>query len=756
MLVVLVWFSPWWIGGKNLAPLDLLNHMMSPWRTGSETHDVKNHNVSDGVDEYLIYHLIAEKSYHEEGWVGWSSLTYGGTAQYANTMALYYDWTMQLHRWFNFWTAWHLGLMGQVMLAVSGMFLFLRGRSIGQIWACCGALAYAANSQFVTWVNHRWTLSAFCWVPWILWAIDRQRRNKTSSWGLVPLFIGMAFLGGTLQHAALVVLAVAALWAEEASCTHYQAGQQARVLGRYLIWGLLGTGLAAMMFIPCTDALITSNRLGLHTGLYGNAENGAYPQGALQPLFNLAAYPLQIFPSVLGRCNSVSVLKLFKSDAFYVAYFGSLPVLISFIAVWRKNTPLSARLLIACGLLLPLTPMVRILYQRVFLLFILGGILAFAHFMETAKRETRLKICRITALLTGIITIAWTSLSLLLLARPDLLFKVREKIVTEGKGSTFGYFDDWIAGRADRFIGDLFIWSPQQLLPLLMFAAALIGLYWTASNQEKLKLKGSLFVAFAVIGEVSLFGARWITWADPIRDPLYPITPETTALRDLVGKDGRITTLIHPTAHMALTPFIPNTLAAYGVATISGFDSIIPNGMIRPNESPGDAENLGRLGVSHLITWHGNPDIPDEWKPVWNSESMDLYENPKKTPRYLGFLADADKDAFFSGMRYSGLFVSEISGKENSRLLDVPANVRWIRIAENQAEGWKYRIRPTEEWLQVQRSPDASMLIPIPTSHNTARIEMRYNPPLRRMGFAVSTISLLLLIAGTIRVARTR
>ena len=802
LVVVVAWFAPWWLGGKCLAPLDLLNGMMSPWRQGSETAYAKNHIVSDGVDQYLVYRLIAEKNYREEGWVGWSSLTYGGTAQYANTMALYYDWTMQLHRWCGFWTAWHLGLMGQVLLAASGMWLFLRGRAIGEVWACCGALAYAANSQFVTWIYHRWALGAFCWVPWVLWAIDGHRRGHRLCWALVPVFLALAFLGGTLQHAALVVVAVAAMWAEEAvqlavagtasgknssagdtsppqyptsedeTCalassttfniqhSTFNIATQWRLLGRYAAWGLLGVGLAAMMFLPCADAFVTSTRLGIHMGMHGNAGNGIYPQGWLQPLFNLAAYPLQFFPSVLGRCDSMDVLKLFKSELFYVAYFGSLPVVVAFLAPWRKDSPLLARILIGLGLLLPLTPLVRVLYQRLLLLFILGGILAFAHFMESAARETRLKFCRIAGVLVGLGVIGWTALSALLVVRPGLLDRLRAGILSQSEGSSFGFFHEWMAARSDRFIHDLSIWSPQQLLPLLLLGMALVGLRATASLDAGWRRRGAWLVAMAVIAEVSLFGSRWVVWTDPVQAPLFAATPESAALQEQVGHGGRVTTLIHPSAHMACTPFIPNTLAPYGIATICGYDSIVPNGMVLPNESAGDAGKLGRLGVSHLITWPGNPDVSPAWKAIWHSPSMALYENPLKLPRYVGFRSGAAKDAFFAGGRPETIELHETTGRENRRLLDVPAGIRWIRLAENQDAGWEFRADPGGGWRPVGRAVDASMLMENAQPTRASLIEMRYDPPLRRWGLVISAASLGLLgigqWVGMRKVARSR
>lgn len=756
--VVLLWFSPWWIGGRNLAPLDVLNRMMQPWRGTSEQVDVKNHIVSDAVDQYLVYRMVAAESYRKEGWLGWSSLTYGGTAQYANTMALYQDWTMQLHRWFDFWTAWHLGLMGQVMLAAGGMLLFLRGRSVGIIWACCGALAYAANSQFVTWIYHRWALSAFCWVPWILWAADRYRRGSRSFWLLVPVFMALAFLGGTLQHAAYVVLAVMAVWGEEAIRTGRSLPAQCRLAGRHATWGLLGAGMAAMMFLPCVDAFLTSTKLGLHMGMHGTAAMGVYPRGSLQPLLNLAAYPLQIFPSILGRAETVDLLKLFKSELFYIAYFGSLPVLVAFLAMFRRSAPLLARILIATGLLLPLTPVLRHLYQRLYLLFILGGILAFVHFMETASAETKKRVFKITGSLAAAAVLAWTGLSVILALRADQVRGLlQQKIVEPSSGSSFGHFREWMQVRADRFQGDLLIWSPQQIIPLVIFLVALAGFRMHASMDAARRRQGAVIVAAAVVLEVTVFAARWVVFVSPTQCPLYPVTPEVTALQEHV-RDGRTATMIEETgSHMAVTPFIPNTLSPYGIATIHGYDSIMPNGMMLITDPRRDTTTLGQFGVTHLLTFPDNAGVGKDWKSVWKSPSMELYENPLPVPRYAGFATVGEKDRFLQGGAASPLSLVERSGMENTREIEVPPDIRWIRIAENQAAGWEYRIG-SGEWKPVARATDASMVLDLgaDSSSGTKIASMRYDPPVRKAGFLISAISLFLLISAQWFVFRSK
>jgi hypothetical protein len=341
-------------------------------------------------------------------------------------------------------------------------------------------------------------------VPWILWTIDAYRNGRRACWLLVPVFIALAFLGGTLQHSALVALTVAAMWLEETidhgknvafrSCLR----SQSRLLRRYAIWGVLAVGLAAFNLFPCIDAFLTSNKLGLHTGMNANAANSIYPQGWLQPFFNLAAYPLQFFPSILGRCDSVDLLKLFHSELFYVAYFGSIAGLIALAAPWKKQSPLLARLLIVMGLLLPLTPLLRALYQRLFLLYIIGGIYAFAHFMQNASDKERMRWWKLLAWVGSIGGAAWMAISLFLKNHDDFISSLQQRIVNEGSGSSFGFFNKWLEMRATNFTDDLFIWSPQQSWPLILLVLAIIGLGLSAARKTNLRTLGSWLILAAV------------------------------------------------------------------------------------------------------------------------------------------------------------------------------------------------------------------------------------------------------------------
>ncbi|NIU78486.1 MAG: hypothetical protein GWN71_34495, partial [Gammaproteobacteria bacterium] len=280
-------FSPWWAGGRVFAPLDLLDGFYQPWAGPSPRASAHNHFTSDAVTNFLVYRRIAEESFAEDGWIGWSDRTYGGRPEHANTMATYGDWTVQLHRYLGFWTAWHLGLLGQFLVAGLGMLVLLRSRGATPLVGALGAVAYGANSQFVLWIYHRWQLGAFAWVPWLVWSIGRYRAGRGWAWPLVPAFMALAFLGGNLQTCGFVALVIGAAWLGWAVRWSPRLRVDGRLTAHLAAWTALGVGLAAFTLVPEAFAYAETLEVGLDRGGIG------YRHGPVQPLLSALLIPVQ-------------------------------------------------------------------------------------------------------------------------------------------------------------------------------------------------------------------------------------------------------------------------------------------------------------------------------------------------------------------------------------------------------------------------------------------------------------------------------
>lgn len=311
LAIVAACFSPWWAGDRNLAPGDIVTDLLLPWRAAKEIHQVHNHFVSDAVTQYLPYRLLAERSFREDGYIGWNPYTFGGSSLNANTMGTFSDWTVQLHRWLPFWSAWHGGLMAQFFIAGAGMLHMLRSRRLF-VWAAfAGAVCYMMNFQFVAWTYHRWALGSFCWAPWMLWALfEWKRLGGGPRFAAAAGFLALGFLGGSLQHSAFLVLVVGCVWAGwmlDAPQTH---SGRIHLTFRLAIFGIAAICLAAFSLVPCTEAFLASRQLGETRGGFG------YLEGPLQPVLNFLSYPFYAFPFALGSPSGIDFWKLFKSDMF--------------------------------------------------------------------------------------------------------------------------------------------------------------------------------------------------------------------------------------------------------------------------------------------------------------------------------------------------------------------------------------------------------------------------------------------------------
>jgi len=730
-LLILLAFSPWWAGGKFFAPLDLLGGLYEPWRSPNDPIEVENHFTSDGVTQYIIYRQHAARSFAEDGRIGWSSLTDGGRPEYANTMAGYDDWAMQLHRFFDFWTAWHLGLFGQFLIAGLGFFFFLRTHRLAPLIALMGAVVYVLNSQFIYTFFHRWHLTAFAWVPWVGWAIYRYRDGAQWAWPLVPLSLALALVGGSLQTSAYVGIAFLVLWlsAEWRKGVHW-----GRAIGRLLIWGGLGLGIAGFVLFPSVLTLYEGLALGLDRGSIG------YERGWRQPLTSAPLILLQMVPSLLGSPRSMDLAKVLGLELTDIAFFGLIPLILAYRTALIRTAPLGARLAIGLGLLIPLTPLVGPLYHRVQLLFAFGGAWAFSWYWTYAARDRVEPVLRWVGRLALAGLGAWILLSIL-----SLLFEARlqesidrviaGRIAAGGAGQFGEYRGEWFRERGRLLLPELRIWNPRQLVVVFTGALGFAALYLRTRYTIRTT---TLLLLSALLLELGVFAGSWINIVDPETDLPYPETPDIIALREIVGTGvgaGRVYIIDDPEAPSF---FPPNTLAAYGIATIQAYETVAYRGMWAESGYTSDPERLGPIGVTHAVA-RPTEELGAGWVPEYRGESLTLWRNEFAVPRYL---ASSDDD----GEREISL---EVRGTENARRLVLPPGTTRLRIAENWGEGWRYRI-DQGAWYPVEMEPDRAMAIYLEPADEARELELEYQPIRRKIGWRITLAALTLLTISSL------
>ncbi|HUF52039.1 MAG TPA: hypothetical protein VMN60_14540 [Longimicrobiales bacterium] len=738
-------FSPWWAAGRLLAPLDILHETFAPWNEGDVAVDVHNHFTSDAVTQYLGYRAFAERSYAQDGKVGWSDLTHGGRPEYANTMALYDDWTMQLHRVFDFWTAWHVGLLLQLLIAASGMYVLLRSQQILPIIAVAGAIAFAASTPIVHTLYHRWQLGAFAWMPWTVWAMLQQLRGRRWAWFAVPPLLALALLGGSLQTAAFVLLTVGGVWL---GCMLELAGRRARLRWTLhtILWCGLGAALAAYALVPALLTWLDG------VALHGARNAPGYAHGWQQPLRALLFIPLQAVPTLLGSPRSMDLAKLFHVDLTNIAFFGFIPAVVALRSTVWARTPAPARLLILIGLLVPLTPLVGALYHRVQIVFVFGGVWAFAHYWQHSDRVPE----RLWRVLLGVLialTVCWLGASIavaLMQDRVEALLQAHvASVLASGGGGQLGGFSEWLHARAARLAAELSIWHPRQLAAL---AGAALGMAAVWLRTRAGLHTATALLLCALLLELGAAAASFVTYADARRYPLQPARADIAALKSVVG-GGRVYVA---SSHAGPALFFPsNTLPLYGIATIQQYETVDVPGMWHAAGYRDDARTLGRMAVTHAVAVPGTV-APAGWRVIAAGAHFDVWRNVLALPRYAAIPRSWDLNAYLDDVQAGRRTAPDVhvdSATFSHRVLRVPAGTGSVRVAENWAEGWQYRVAGGA-WQRSRAGADRSMVLPLAASEAASRVEMWYRPQRRQLGRAISLCALLLLVPAGMLVRR--
>jgi hypothetical protein len=553
-------FSPAIFGGKILAPLDITSSALQPWAGQDAVSKPYNHFPSDAVTQYLPYRMFAAESFEQDGYIGWNPYEMGGYNLAANTMALPASWTIQLHRFLNYSDAWNYGIIFEFLIAAFGMLVFLRSRNLPWLPCVIGTIAFALNAQFIVWIYHRWALSSFCWMPWVLWAYSDGFSSKsfTPKNFLLPVFLSLAFLGASLQHLAFIVLACVSIAAS--SFDFKQPLNSKKLITTWAAVGLLCMTICAFSLLPQIIAYFTNLSIGHTRGGLG------YHQGYSQIPLHILLIPARIWPWLAGDPQSMDGWKLLKNDFMYLNYIGTIPMLLGFIGLFWKGTPKPAKWLIAVGILTPLTPLVGPLYHRVELLFILGASWMCAEMLVKIPTSTSARVIQKWWLL-GV-----TALGLLLVVGACLPDSVTSQIdqrvvdiaVQKSDGSQFGDDKEWIKSRALEWTSHFSIAHPRTawVYGLLLLGSA--GFTLLTKQNHKFQSAGKIMILCATTLELGTLFKTWTTYSD--RDQLNPANEQIEKIREIADSNRVIHTI--PNTGYADLFAAPNLLAAQSIYSI--------------------------------------------------------------------------------------------------------------------------------------------------------------------------------------------
>ncbi len=184
---------------QALLPADLLV-AMPPWRAAGSPYPFWNALIWDSMGEYFPWRDFAARALHSGHIPLWNPFQFCGTPFLANGQsALFYPpnllfWLFDTRRAF--------GLSAFLHLVLAGWFayLFLRSLRLHRLGAVVGAMTYALNGYFLTWIYLPTIMNSAVWLPLaLLFAEKFFRRGRLLFAVAAGAALGLSALAGHPQ-----------------------------------------------------------------------------------------------------------------------------------------------------------------------------------------------------------------------------------------------------------------------------------------------------------------------------------------------------------------------------------------------------------------------------------------------------------------------------------------------------------------------------------------------------------------------------
>ena len=258
VVLPLSFFWKFFIKGLIPVPADIIVGMYYPFRNyiwGGFVAGVpfKNGLISDVVSQLYPWRLLASWQWLSGHIPLWNPYILGGMPLAANVQsAVFYPLNFIFFLHPNGFT-WGITIILQSALAFYFMYLFLREIRLSALIAVFGALAFAFNGFFLFWLEWGNLVAVACWLPLLLWAIEKMAKNKRKwfkYWLVFILAMAMSILAGHFQMAFYV--GVTALV--------YGLIKGKRMLLLVITGGLLALLLTSFQILPAFEAYHLSIR----------------------------------------------------------------------------------------------------------------------------------------------------------------------------------------------------------------------------------------------------------------------------------------------------------------------------------------------------------------------------------------------------------------------------------------------------------------------------------------------------------------
>ncbi len=684
LVVWLVFFLPALPRSTVLAPLDIMDSLLEPWATADAPH-VKNAFVYDTISQYIPYDFSVYRSLQDDGYVGWNPDTHSGTAIRENAMLCPGDFRHLLYRVMPFWDAWDWGRMMNFAIAGIGMILLLSQVGLSPLFILIGAISFSFYSQFVVWIYTGVMMAGFCWAPWILWALLREKAlvlaNPMQTWlswvlsvMLPGVFIGFGLRNGFLHTTLFTATLLVLYYIAECILLRKESTRSVRRrLG--VVYGLslvLGLAIASTVLVHVIPPAMSCGRQ-LAERSWGEA------------LKTLPTLITSFLPTIMGTPQGLDATKYFSSDMFNLKFGGCNALILAILALFRKESPCLPKILFVVSLVIPFTPLDTWFYSRSTVIFALGMAWLAAWYLTQARDRPPSRTWVYVGRAFALVVVGWLAASVCLVLFEDTISEILRKVVERSLPANKASRLDWMLGRATEFVSRSKVWHPYNLATLTAIGLGLFGCSRVNNRTRRLWPVAAL-ITVCTFAEMALFASTWIKISPrPAgKDAPYASQPWVEAVKAHLGNGSLFFYDRSNFDYMQL-----NTPSAYGIRQCQGYESIKPKRLFPLRPLFFDPEDFALAGVSHVLAPPGvYPEVLKGWEKVMDAEELVLYANPAFKSIFVAHLASGESVPLYAEVQTA-----------NRRTIMLPKGTVSVDIAESYHRNWRYLLGEGESAL---------------------------------------------------------